>query len=416
MLEISCLFAIFFISLSGLWFPVIIIIWILRYIELDFFSSQPFIRGDRFSWVFTGITIWIFLVIFLKKIVLSKRRIIFLMFFLVLTFNSNSLILIYFWFEVRVILIAFLIIKERSEMARFSAFFSILVYSLISSVPLLYFVNRVRNGFLLVSFSEKQRFFVFLVLIIRLVKVPFFFFHAWLLKAHVEASIEGSIVLAGIILKLGSFTFRRFYRILSVNTENLKFLVILWRIIGAGLSSLIINFQRDLKKMIALSSVSHIGLSTGRLVIRSPWGADARILSLISHSFIASILFFLATLSYKKVHSRNMILIGSFITFRPLLGLILGVRLIFNAGVPPALGFFSEVIIGFSLIRYSFFWAPVFLIFSLALMRASLLIFFQLNKGSQNKILNLIDLRMKDRLCLFIQGSPCVFFIFLPFL
>ncbi len=370
---------------------------------------------DVYSWRLVGITMWVFSVIFLNlscKIAPLTRSLLLTIF---ITFSSTNLIALFFWFEISIYLISSFILIERLQRTRFSAFFSILLYSLISSVPFIYYLSTIRNCFFLTSITEKQRFRSLLLLRVSLVKIPFFFFHAWLLKAHVEASIEGSIILAAIILKLGSYSIGRLINIIH-KSENLKISLVIWGLLGSVVRAFIANHQRDIKKIVALSSVSHMSLSSIRIFIREPWGPDSSAIAFISHGFISSLLFYIATLSYKSISSRNLSIIANFYATAPILAILWTLALIANSDIPPFIGFLRETISSFSLFSFSLFSAFFFLFPYIIILNFNLYLFFQINKFNQLTSLKRNLYPPKITLSGALLLTPTVLLTALPFL
>jgi len=144
-----------------------------------------------------------------------------------------------------------------------------------------------------------------------LVKLPVFGFHIWLPKAHVEASVSGSILLAGVLLKLGGYGLYRFF-FLFKNLRFLSFFITLFFFLGlyGGLFSAIFCYRQiDLKMIIAYSSVVHISRILIGLFSFSYAGVLGRILMMFSHGFISPILFFLITEMYVVIKSRSLFII-----------------------------------------------------------------------------------------------------------
>jgi len=137
-----------------------------------------------------------------------------------------------------------------------------------------------------------------------LVKTPIYFFHLWLPKAHVEAPMSGSMILAGILLKLGSYGIIRFRCTLSSFMGGFCLVFTLFVFVGGLLGGLVALFQSDVKSLVAYSSVSHMGLLTGGLMSGSSIGLFGGFVVVMCHGLISSLLFYLVGLTYGVVSSR----------------------------------------------------------------------------------------------------------------
>lgn len=141
-----------------------------------------------------------------------------------------------------------------------------------------------------------------------LVKIPLYGIHLWLPKAHVEAPVAGSIILAAVLLKLGGYGIMRIVVVLDPLTKELAYPFIVLALWGVIITGTICLRQTDLKSLIAYSSVGHMGLVVAGILIQTPWGFAGALILMIAHGLTSSALFCLANTNYERTHTRTMVL------------------------------------------------------------------------------------------------------------
>lgn len=148
-----------------------------------------------------------------------------------------------------------------------------------------------------------------------------FFVHLWLPKAHVEAPVSGSIILAGIMLKLGGYGFMRFMPVFMVTGVKINYIFVVISLFGGFVISLICLRQSDIKSLIAYSSVSHMGLVLGGIMTINSWGYYGALIIIIAHGLCSSGLFCLANISYERLGRRRLFLNKGLINLIPRMSL-----------------------------------------------------------------------------------------------
>ncbi len=175
------------------------------------------------------------------------------------------------------------------------------------------------------------------------IKVPMFPFHTWLPDAHVEAPTAGSVILAGVLLKLGGYGFIRFALSFYPDAAHTYApAIILLSLIAIIYGAIVALVQPDLKKLVAYSSVSHMGFVTLGIFIFQPQGMEGAILQMVNHGLITGALFLLVGVIYERTHDRTIAKMGGLAARMPVYVAIFGFFVFASAGLPGLSGFVGE--------------------------------------------------------------------------
>jgi NADH-quinone oxidoreductase subunit M len=193
---------------------------------------------------------------------------------------------------------------------------------------------------------DPQRWLFLAFFIAFAIKVPLFPFHTWLPDAHVEAPTAGSILLAGVLLKLGTYGLMRFNQVLFPEASLLyQMPILVLCLIGAIYGAAMVLVQTDFKKMVAYSSVSHMGLCVLGLFSFNLAGQQGALLTMINHGLSTGALFLIVGIFYERTHTRDLSQYGGAVLKMPVLGLLFLPVAMSSMGVPGTNGFINEFLV-----------------------------------------------------------------------
>jgi NADH-quinone oxidoreductase subunit M len=270
-------------------------------------------------------------------------------------FASLDAILFYVFWEAMLIPM-FIIIGMWGGTNRVYATIKFFLYTLLGSVLMLvafiYLYLKAGKSFDIHSFYALQLslteqvliFFAFFAAFA--VKVPMWPVHTWLPDAHVEAPTGGSVVLAAIMLKVGAYGFIRFSLLILPDASHaLAWFMIALSLIAIVYIGLVTLVQEDMKKLIAYSSIAHMGFVTLGLFIFNAQGVEGALIQMISHGFVSGALFLCVGVLYDRLHSRNIADYGGVVNRMPVFASFMMLFSMANAGLPGTSGFVGEFLV-----------------------------------------------------------------------
>nr|YP_009720969.1 NADH dehydrogenase subunit 4 [Rupicola peruvianus]QGM79741.1 NADH dehydrogenase subunit 4 [Rupicola peruvianus] len=285
--------------------------------------------------------------------------------FILLAFSAQELTLFYIAFEATLIPTLILVTRWGNQPERLSAGIYLLFYTLTSSLPLLISIlylhtqtgtmNLIMMKLLHSPLTNSWSGLLssLALLLAFMVKAPLYGLHLWLPKAHVEAPIAGSMLLAALLLKLGGYGIMRISMLTNYSLDYLFYPFLTLALWGALMTSSICLRQIDLKSLIAYSSVSHMGLVIAATMIQTHWSFSGAMILMISHGLTSSMLFCLANTNYERTHSRTLLLTRGLQPLLPLMSTWWLLANLTNMALPPTTNLMAELTIMITLFNWS---------------------------------------------------------------
>nr|QNE86030.1 NADH dehydrogenase subunit 4 [Beraea pullata] len=426
--------SIFFFMMKKKYWMVQMMIYLLMvlmiFYSLNFFFmvNMSYMFGmDMISYFLLLLSIWVcglmmmasFLVYMNNyNIVFFMINLLLLLILLVCTFSVMNLFMFYLFFEGSLIPILLLILGWGYQPERIQAGIYLLFYTLFMSLPMLigifYLFNQFNSMmFYFLGMFDINNFILFIILIMSfLVKMPMVFIHLWLPKAHVEAPISGSMILAAIMLKLGAYGIIRLMIMFQYVILKFNYFFISLSLLGGIYISLMCLHQVDMKSLIAYSSVVHMSGVLSGLLILNFWGYNGAYMMLIGHGLCSSGLFCILNLSYERSFSRMLMINKGLLLIMPNLCMWWFLLLSSNMSAPPSLNLISEISLINSLISWS--QSLMLLLIMLCFFSAlySLYLYMSTQHGKFLLLNNLYFINSREYLLMFLHWVPLNFLIF----
>ena len=269
-------------------------------------------------------------------------------------FCALDFVLFYMFFE-GVLIPMFLIIGVWGGARRVYAAFKFFLYTLLGSVLMLlailamYFVAGTTDlpTLMQTDFPRSMQIWLWLALFASFaVKVPMWPVHTWLPDAHVEAPTAGSVILAGVLLKMGGYGFLRFsIPILPEATEYFTPLIYTLSVVAIIYTSLVALAQEDMKKLIAYSSIAHMGFVTIGMFTMTQQGVEGSLFQMLSHGIVSGALFLCVGVVYDRLHTREIARYGGLVHNMPKYAVVFMIMMLASVGLPGTSGFVGEFLI-----------------------------------------------------------------------
>nr|YP_009728516.1 NADH dehydrogenase subunit 4 [Indomegoura indica]QIA95429.1 NADH dehydrogenase subunit 4 [Indomegoura indica] len=386
----------------------------------NYFLNISYLFGmDMFSYLMFMLGIWIISLVYISSLnfkynysnYFNLLMFIFIIIFF-FCFFSNNFLMFYVFYEINLIPVIILIYGWGYQYERFKAGFYLFIYMVFFSLPFFSCLLILNNlNFLFMYYfdylNNMNIYFYLFLMMIFLVKMPLFMFHIWLPKAHVEAPICGSMILAGIMLKLGGFGI--YHILMLIFKVNLKFnyLFISLCLLGMVILSLVCFFQSDLKILIAYSSVVHMSLVIIGFLTLNNWGYFGSLILMFGHGLCSSGLFCLSNICYLRFKSRSMFLNKGLINVYSFLSFWWFLLCSSNMSFPPSLNLFGELFLLISLMIWLDYFYMLYLLIMILMFLYSLYLYLYTQYGKLFFNMNyLVYINLSEYLLLFMHWLP----------
>nr|YP_009735136.1 NADH dehydrogenase subunit 4 [Acropyga kinomurai]QBG38624.1 NADH dehydrogenase subunit 4 [Acropyga kinomurai] len=332
---------------------------------------------------------------------------------LVVFFSSSNLLMFYLMFEMSLIPMFIMIIFWGMNFERLSAAYYLLMYTMFISLPLLIYLFKLFKFYgsfdfnMLMKYEYMLGFWDYLILFMAFyIKLPIYVFHVWLPKAHVEAPVFGSMILAAVLLKLGGYGLLRFMMMFLIVSFKYNYLILSVGIVGALLMSLVCLVQIDMKKLVAYSSVVHMNMLMCSLLTLDKLGFVSAYILMISHGLCSSGLFYMVNLFYERSYSRLMMFNKGLMNLYSLLSFWWFILCSVNFSFPFSLSFFSEILLINAIISWEKFLIIYLMLICFLNSAYSLYLYSYVQHGLINIEEKFYMIFMKDFLILLIHIYP----------
>lgn len=389
--------------------------YLLKFFDYNYINLSNIIINDEISYYLIILTRWVFRLVLLitnNKIYMIYyiNLLKYLIILIIIVFSFIDLLYFYIIFEIRLIVIFILIIGFGSQYERLRSRLYIIFYTIFPSLIILLSINYYNNLsfdliIIIIIKNIRRIYFFWAIILILFIKLPIFIFHYWLPKAHVDASLDGSIILARIFLKLGAYGIYRLIKIIEKIIYFYKNYFMIYFLLSRLLLSIFCCLQIDIKIVIAYSSIVHIRFIIRAFIRLIKFRFIGFIIIIISHGLCSSGIFILVNIIYQQIYRRRILIIKGLINIIPIFTIFFFFIILSNFSCPPSLRFFREIFIIILILKLSMKYLLIIIRYIFFNSIYSLIIFINRQFNKIFMLIN-IDLINKEFLSLLIFRLP----------
>nr|YP_010478428.1 NADH dehydrogenase subunit 4 [Nesophrosyne ponapona]UVI59872.1 NADH dehydrogenase subunit 4 [Nesophrosyne ponapona] len=333
---------------------------------------------------------------------------------LFINFSCLNFMYMYISFEFMLLPLMILILGWGYQPERLISGMYLFFYTMFASLPLLVLILYLNHGVSCLFFDYLKLNSVnilihFVLMLVFMVKFPMYLLHYWLPKAHVQAPVCGSMILASLMLKIGGYGLIRVMNIYEYMFIEYSYIWFAFSIVGSFLVALVCLVQGDVKCMIAYSSVSHMGMVIMGMMTMKIWGLMGSYMLMLGHGFCSSGLFYVANIFYSRTMSRSFYVNKGLMSYIPSLSLGWFLLCVFNMSCPPSLNFISEFMI---LISMMSFWGCSFYLFIFISFMCACFSYYMYSysfHGVNHSLYSFSVISVMEYLCIIVHLVPLIF-------
>nr|ARA69004.1 NADH dehydrogenase subunit 4 [Bemisia tabaci] len=306
-----------------------------------------FMWGDSLSFWTFNLAIWIIFILIFNKINQPKihNKLMFMMLMLLmLTFYSWNLMMFYLMFEMSMIVVLSIIMTWGYQPERVEATLFMVMMTVLTSLPFL--ISMMNNSTSLnlwnIQYIKVNAWEYTSLMLVFMMKMPTMFLHMWLPKVHVESPVQGSMILASILLKLGSYGL---IRVTSINSElnsKLEWMIMSFSMWTTFTMTMVCFIQTDLKTMVAYSSVVHMTIVFAAITLNKTKSMMGSVYIMIGHGTCSAGLFYMSNIMYKSSKSRSIIINKGIFSMTPTASMLWFFMCMSNSPMPPSINVMGE--------------------------------------------------------------------------